>query len=414
VSVGSSQDWIALGVYVVVVGIVARLVSTEQEARRRAASREDAVNQLFVVSEHLIGEQPLDELLDLVVRTVHESFDSRWVALLLPTDSGELAVAATAGAPLSDADLAVALGPSGATQSLALVGEHVDVGRVALTALQRPVGQLVVAGATLSDFQRQLLGTFANEAALAIERSQLRAQAVRTELLEEVDRWRSALVGAVSHDLRTPLASIKAAVSTLRSIDVTLSERDSEVLLATIEDQGDHLARLVANLLDMARLETGSLSLHAEPHLVVDVVDAGLVAASSALADHVVDVQLDDDLPLVDVDLVLIGQVLANLLTNAAQHAPDGSTITLRATDDDHSVLVSVCDEGPGVPPEDRERIFHLLDRRAGSGRAGLGLAIATAFVEAHGQRLVVGATPGGGASFSFRVPSAVVSEDAS
>jgi two-component system sensor histidine kinase KdpD len=409
-TVGSAQDWVALGVYLVVVLIVARLVEVQQLARRDATFRTEAIRRLFEVSEHLIGEQTLDELLTLVVTIVHETFGTRWVALLLPVE-GELTIAATAGEPIGDEERADALGPSGATQSMALVGAPGDVRRVALTAVQRPVGQLVVAGATLTAFERQLLGTFANEAALAIERSRLREQALRADLLEEVDRWRSAMVGAVSHDLRTPLASIKAAVSTLREPGLTLSSSDHTELLETIEDQSDHLAMLVANLLDMARLEAGTLAIRSEPLALVDVVASARAAARGALGHHVLAVEIPDDLPLVEVDPVLITQVLANLLTNAAQHAPDGTPITVAASEGNGLIEVSVRDKGPGVPEEDRERIFHMLDRNAGSGRAGLGLAISTAFVQAHGQRLVVTDAPGGGASFVFQVPIAELDE---
>jgi two-component system sensor histidine kinase KdpD len=411
-TVNSAQDWVALGVYLVVVLIVARLVSVEQDSRRDATFRTEAIRRLFEVSEHLIGEQSLDELLALVVRIVHETFRTRWVALLLPVD-GSLTIAATAGETISDADRAAALGKAGATQSMALVGAGADsdVRRVALTAVLRPVGQLVVAGPSLTPFERQLLGTFANEAALAIERSQLREQARRADLLEEVDRWRSALVGAVSHDLRTPLSSIKAAVSTLREPRLALSSSDHAELLATIENQSDHLAMLVANLLDMARLEAGTLALRSEPHDLVGVLDTALAATRASLAHHVLVVEIPEDLPIVEIDEVLIAQVLANLLTNAAQHSPDGTTIRIVARERDGLVDVSVLDEGPGVPEQDRERIFHMLDRNAGSGRAGLGLAISTAFVEAHGQHLTVGDGPTGGAAFTFRLPVAALEE---
>jgi two-component system, OmpR family, sensor histidine kinase KdpD len=410
-SVGRAEDWVALAVYLVVVLIVTRVVVIQQDARRIAAARESAARGLSVLSEHLIGERPLSELLSLVARTVNETFATRWVAVLMPVD-GALTIAVTAGEPLSDAERDLALGSAGTTQSMTLVGGGSEVSRIALTVVQRPVGQLVVGGASLDAFNRELLGTFANQAALAIERSRLREQVLRTELLEEVDRWRSALVGAISHDLRTPLASIKAAVTTLSGAPAALSSTDERELLDTIEHQCDHLARLVANLLDMARLEAGSLTLRSEPHAMTEVVDAAVTAAGSALDHHVLVVHVDDTLPLVKVDLVLIAQVVANLLTNAAQHAPDGSRISIDAHESGRELIVSVTDEGPGVRAEDRERIFHMLDRQAGSGRAGLGLAISTAFVEAHGQRLTVTDAPDGGASFTFRVPVADLDED--
>ncbi len=411
-AVAEPQDWVALVVYVLVVLVVARLVAIEQDARRRAADREMGIRQLFVVSEHLIGEQSLDELLSLVVETVHESFTTRWVAVLLPDGDGDgLGIAATAGS-FGDADRVAALGRSGRAQALALTSSERDVRRVALTALQRPVGQLVVAGASLDEHERRLLGAFANQAAFAIERAQLRSSALRTELLEEVDRWRSALVGAVSHDLRTPLASIKAAVTTLRESPAPLTTDDRSELLVTIESQCDRLTRLVANVLDMARLDAGTLVLHREPHAVSDVVAEAVGSTGAALEAHRLVVDVDPALPLVEVDLVLIAQVLANLLTNAAQHAPEHTAITVAARAEAGTVVLSVSDEGPGVPPAERERIFHMLDRRAGSGRAGLGLAISSAFVGAHGQRLAVRDAPGGGACFEFGVPVASVREE--
>ena len=169
----------------------------------------------------------------------------------------------------------------------------------------------------------------------------------------------------------------------------------------------------MANLLDMARLEAGTLSLRSEAHPVGDIVDAAVATVSSALVRHALEVRIDDDLPMVEADLVLIAQVLANLLTNASQHSPDATVITIAATELGGEVAITVSDEGPGVPEQDRERIFHMLDRNAGSGRAGLGLAISTAFVEAHGQRITVTDAPGGGASFTFRLPIATLAEGA-
>lgn len=405
-SVGHAQDWVALLVYLVVVLVAARLVAFQQRARAMALAREDVTNRLLAVSEQLIADRPLRDLLAHVASTVQATFSPRWVAVLLPRD-GALELASSAG-DLETTDLDRLLQARGEPQRLTLAGGGAPVSRVALTALGRPVGQLVVAGAELDAFSRRALAAFANQAALAIERSQLRAAAVRADVLEEADEWRSALVGAVSHDLRTPLAAIKSAVGTLRELPAALSAADRDVLLETIETECDRLTRLVANVLDMARLETGALQPHLEPHVVADVVEQGLRAARWATGRHRLELEVAPSLPLVDVDLVLVGQVIGNLVTNAAQHAPEGSTITIAARKDGARVVIEVRDEGPGVPREERERIFHLLDRRAGSGRAGLGLAISSAFVEAHGGRLTVADAPGGGASFRFAVPVSV------
>lgn len=404
----SAKPLVVLAVYVVVALVVAPVVEAGQRNRRVAIAREALAARMLEVSEHLIVEQPLSEVLGLVVETVHRALGTRFVALLLPGDGGELVLAASAG-ELTDDDRAAVLRSGGAPQSLALAGGPRGLRRVALTATQRPVGQLVVDGRELEGFERRVLGVVANQAALAIERHQLRSQAVRAELLEEADHWRSALIGAVSHDLRTPLAAIKASVSTLLAPGGRLDADDHEALLTTVEGEADRLSRLVENLLDMARIESGSLQLHRAPHAVAEVLEHGVAVARPAIAEHRVVIDAPADLPLVEVDLVLIGQVLANLLANAAQHAPEGSTIQLSARREGTGIAVSVSDEGPGVPKADRERIFHLLDRRAGAGRAGLGLAISTAFVEAHDGTLSVDDSDAGGARFTFRVPCSVL-----
>jgi two-component system sensor histidine kinase KdpD len=400
-SVGARENWFALFVYIAVVVLVARVVAVQQSSRNAATFREMAIRRLFVVTEQLISARPVNELLELVASTVQVIFDARWVALLLPCED-HLEIAATAGTTMDDTDRARALGGSGEAQSLTLSGGGHDVTRLSLRTAHRPVGQLVIAGASLSTFERELLATFANQAALAIERSQLIDISGRTAVLEEVDRWRAIMLSAVSHDLRTPLASVKAAVSTLRNTSVQLSDSDREELLELIEEQSDHLARLVANLLDSARLEAGTLSIRREVHAVEEIVDGARRSAGAALNDHHVVVRLDDDLPLVDVDLVLISQVVANLLVNASQHSAPGSEIEIVARAKGDRVHFSIIDHGTGVAREDREKIFTMMDRRAGSTRSGLGLAISRPFVRAHGSDLVVSDVDGGGANFSF------------
>jgi len=406
-SVGAGQNWLALVVYVIVVLIVARVVAFQLTAREQAHEREVAIRRLFEVTQQMISALPLDDLLHLVVTTVRETFETTWVALLLP-EGDRLTIAAEAGTLSEDERSLITTLDQPHTL---ILSSNASVSRVALTADGRPVGHIVVAGADLNAYERELFGTFANQAALAIERSQLREQALRTEVLEAADQWRNALMGAVSHDLRTPLASMKLAVSTLRDSSSVLTTKDRDDLLATIEDQSDDLARLVANLLDMARLEAGGLSLRRGPHAVSEFLDDAVRSAGGSLKNHVIRREIDSGLPLVDVDEVLITRVLVNLLSNAAQHSPEGTTITVGAQLDGELVRVSVSDEGSGVPPDDRARIFKMLDRRAGSGRAGLGLAISTSFVAAHSQTLSVDDAPSGGARFSFTLPVSATEE---
>jgi two-component system sensor histidine kinase KdpD len=279
---------------------------------------------------------------------------------------------------------------------------------VALSASGRPIGLLALRGlpvAAVAD--RALLRTFANHAALAVERAQLREQALRSELLEEVDRLRGSLLGAVSHDLRTPLASMKVASTTLLDPTISLSAADTRDLHGLIDVQTDRLTRLVTSLLDMTRFQAGVLELRRAPWSVLDLVGETVAGLRSTLGDRSVEVILPECLPLVDVDHLLVGQVLANLLENADRHAPPDGPITVGGDQREGRVAISVTDGGPGVPPEEREAVFDTFVRFDTGGRAGLGLAIAKTFVEAHGGRIWTEEAPGGGARFVFTLPLA-------
>jgi len=398
--VGSGQEWVALVVYAVVVLLVSVLVDSLRRTRAEARRREGDTRRIYLLSDLLIGDLPLEELLDSLVTTVHEAFEARWAAVLLP-EADRLRVAATSGDPLTDEEMEHLLPAAGRTERL----RDGDTGmvRIVLTARGRPVGLLAMAGPPLDPHGQDLLNTYANQAALALERNRLREQAVRAELLEEVDRWRDALMGAVSHDLRTPLASVKSAVTTLRLPGPELSPADRDELLALIEEQSDALERLVTNLLDMTRIQAGALDLRREITPVADVVEGALRLLG---AEHVV-VEVPVDLPAVDVDQLLMQQVLANLLDNALRHSPDAEPVRVRAAVAGPVVELVVEDRGPGVPPTERDLVFQMFNRASAGGRAGLGLAIAKAFVEAHGQTIRVEDAPGGGARFVVTMPVA-------
>jgi two-component system sensor histidine kinase KdpD len=281
---------------------------------------------------------------------------------------------------------------------------------VALVVNDGPVGMLVLQDAHLVGRERDLLGTFANQAALAVDRARLREQAMRARLLEEVDRWRSALMGAVSHDLRTPLASIKTAVSSLRERDVALSPDDRAELLELIELQSDRLARLVTNLLDMTRIEAGALELRPSTIAFDELVSEALESLGDIVASDRVAVESQENLPLLHIDHVLISQVLANVVENAERLSPARSAIQIVARVAPGSnathVEISVKDAGPGIAASDRERVFEAFSQNGGGGHAGLGLTIAKAFVEAHGGRIWIDPDLLSGARVVFTVPS--------
>jgi two-component system sensor histidine kinase KdpD len=265
---------------------------------------------------------------------------------------------------------------------------------------------LIVAGQSRPVTAR-LLDGFAAQAGAALDRDRLRTQAAQAEALAEGNRMRTALLAAVSHDLRTPLASIKASVSTLRQTDVEWTPADEAALLATIEDGADRLDALIGNLLDMSRLATGSLQPFLRPTSVEEVAPAALLGLAPASS---VRMAVPDDLPLVRTDPVLLERVLANLFANALAHSPDGRPPVLRARPDSGSVLLEVCDHGPGVPDGFKQRMFEpferLGDRPSGTG-VGLGLAVAKGFLEAMGGSVVAVDTPGGGLTVQVTLPVA-------
>jgi two-component system, OmpR family, sensor histidine kinase KdpD len=255
-----------------------------------------------------------------------------------------------------------------------------------------------------------LLAGYAAQAAAALDRERLRTQASQAEALAEGNRMRTALLAAVSHDLRTPLASIKASVSSLRQTDVEWSEADQADLLATIEQNADRLDALIGNLLDMSRLHTGSLQPFLRPTAIDEVAPVALLGLDDSLR---LEMAVPDGFPLVLADPGLLERVLANLFSNALQHSPAGQPPELQAQLLDGTVLLEVVDHGQGVPDEQKERIFEPFtrvgDRYPG---VGLGLAVAKGFAEAMGGRIVAMDTPGGGLTVRIALP--VASQDKS
>jgi two-component system sensor histidine kinase KdpD len=409
--VGSAQNWTALVVYVVVMLLVARIVDALDRTRGEATRSHDVMRRVAEVSELLVGEQPVSELLKTIVASAQTVFSVPGVSLL-ELEGGRLVVVASAGEPLTSEELHQLDPHSGVPIRVGTAPGGADELRtVALSSSGRAIGILAMRGAPIEANDRAILNTFANDAALALERAQLREQALRSKLLEEADRFRRGLLGAVSHDLRTPLATIKVASSTLNDREAFLSPEDSRELHRLIEIESDRLTRLVTNLLDMTRIEAGVLTLNRAVAPVSELVKDAITVMGSTLSDQRLEVNVPDSLPDVDVDQVLIGQALVNLLDNAARHSPPHGTITVTGERRGERIVLSVADQGPGVPPSDRETIFDRFTQLSTGGRAGLGLTIAKTFVEAHGEDVWYEEVPEGGARFVISLPRAAGSK---
>ncbi len=402
-AVSSLRDWATLGVYVVVALVVSQVVLSLQRARRQARRGEEDTGHLLAVAELLIEDKSLEELLASVVETVHREFRLDSAAVLLPGPAGRLRVVALAGQPIGDEAVAAAVGSQGSSAPLALAG-RAGLRTLPLVTSQRPVGTLLLAGAALSPEEHRLLGIYANHAALAVERAQLREQALRTRLLSQVDSWRRALLGSVAHDLRTPLASIKAALSDLADDSLRLSFADRRELLATAEEETDHLAELVSNLLDMYRIEAGTRRLSLELVPVGELVEDALESMRGRLLGVSVTTRLPTGLS-VQVDHALMVRVLVNLLDNAVRHTPDHTPVTIAAQARGEWIELTVSDRGPGLSEDKLAQVFAPSARRLEQG--GVGLSICQSFVEAHGGRIRAARGREGGLELGILLPAA-------
>jgi two-component system sensor histidine kinase KdpD len=266
---------------------------------------------------------------------------------------------------------------------------------------------LVLSGDALGDDDREVLRAFAGQVAIAVQQRELRADADRAAGLQEANELRTALLAAVSHDLRTPLSSIKAAVSSLLQRDVDFTPSATRELLETIDEGSDRLNHLVGNLLDMSRLQTGALQLVMRDVGLDEVVP---VAVAALIHAERVDVDVDETLPRVRADAALLERAIANVVENALAWSPGAGRVRVEAVATQDRVDLHVVDQGPGIPVARREDVFRpfqrLGDRSNGSG-VGLGLAVARGFLEAMGGRIAVEDTPGGGVTMVISLETA-------
>jgi two-component system, OmpR family, sensor histidine kinase KdpD len=252
--------------------------------------------------------------------------------------------------------------------------------------------------------EAELRGLYEHLRAMAEEREQLAEEATRAQVLERVDEQRAALLRSVSHDLRTPLASIRAVASDLR--DGTAYDSDTRTeLLQTVCDEAERLDRIVANLLSLSRIEAGALTPDRQAVALDELIADRLRRLGTLFRDARVQVDVPPDLPLVDGDYTQLDQVVTNLMENAARYAPPASLVRISADERNGMVELRVADEGIGVPDWERRRIFEPFRKGEGSRSSGVGLAICKAIVEAHGGTIDVERTVGGGATFAVCLP---------
>ncbi|MEV8017545.1 sensor histidine kinase KdpD [Streptomyces sp. NPDC086554] len=384
-TISDPKNIIALAIFLGVAASVASVVDlaarrTQQAARLRAESEVLS----FLAGSVLRGETSLEAVLE----RVRETFGMESVALL--ERESDVAPWTCAGS----------------------AGPHPVTSRPEKADVDVPVGDhmaLVLSGRVLPAEDRRVLAAFAAQAAVVLDRRRLQGEAKEARALAEGNRIRTALLAAVSHDLRTPLAGIKAAVTSLRSDDVEWSEADEAELLAGIESGADRLEHLVGNLLDMSRLQTGTVT----PLIrEIDLDEVVPMALGGVPEDNLELVELDipEALPMVVADPGLLERSVANVVENAVKYSPDGARVVVSASAIRDRVELRVVDRGPGVPDEAKDRIFEPFQRYGDAPRGagvGLGLAVARGFAEAMGGTLDAEDTPGGGLTMVLTLKSA-------
>jgi two-component system, OmpR family, sensor histidine kinase KdpD len=417
-AISDAQYLVTFAVMLIIALVIANLMASIRQQTRVAGARERRTALLYGMSRELAATRGLSSLARVAVSHVAEVFQCKTV-ILLPDPTGKLQYPSEPGMDVSfrRADLAVA-------QWVVDHGHRAGLGSDTLAAaagLYLPLGnerQGLGVLAVLPENQRRvllpeqrhLLETFAGQIGIALERARLAEAAEAASLDAERESLRNTLLASISHDLRTPLAVMAGAGSTLADRGATLDESTRLSLARSIETKAHEMSDLVSNVLDLMRFESGQVVLRLDWQSLDDLVGAALQGLEEKLAGHIVEVRLPADLPPVYVDAKLIVQVFSNLFDNIAKYTPRGTQVVVSAVSDGRFVRVRVDDEGPGLPPGNPNRLFDKFHRGEGEGSivgVGLGLAICQAIVRAHGGEIeALRRDSGPGARFEFTLPA--------
>jgi two-component system, OmpR family, sensor histidine kinase KdpD len=387
--VKETEDLVVLFAFLVVAVVISELVSRVRGNLAEATAREYEALSLYELSNLLARAQDERAIAQALMEKVDESLRPERIEVLI--ESRPAPVLLTTGESLTES-----------TSVKPLV--------VPLQTARGLAGEIRVwnRARTIKESGDRLLNIFASQGVLSLERLRFAETARKTLILEESDRLKSSLLSSVSHELRSPLAAIKASVSSLRSGEIDWNSEARMDLLITVEEEIDHLNILVGNLLDMSRIEAGALNPAKKPNMLREIVNVVTERMKQQTHDYRIEVNVPDELPLVNVDFVQMQQVFTNLLTNSLKYSAPGSTIwiTARPTHN-RQMLVTVTNQSMPIPEDDLERIFDKFHRINPSERttgSGLGLSICKGIVEAHAGKIWAENVPGG-VAFNFTIP---------
>ncbi|HEU5384005.1 MAG TPA: ATP-binding protein [Ktedonobacteraceae bacterium] len=452
------EEWLALFIFLCTAIITGQLAAALRQRARQAREREREMRILYELLRETNNAEDLDHQLGVVARTVVEVFAPRGVRdclFLLPDEEGKPVLRACANRSLAQLDLtanelSTAAWVMREGQSVELYdsvhlpyARGLSASRVVIRSTSLPqssrrylslfplkIGQQVIGvlGVVMeedprrfspekrlgsesdrSDSTSTLFRAFLDQTVSLIEQARLRRESSQVEILQRTDALRAALLSSVSHDLRTPLTSIKAAASSLLQRDIHWSDEERQSFMQAIERETDRLNRLVENLLDLSRIESGALTPEKEWHQIDALLHDVLGRMEPLLQGREVKLDLPAEAPPVELDYLMMDQVLTNLLENALRYTPAGSPIEVTLLTSATEVMLSVSDHGPGIPQNDLERIFDKFYRVMGQTRqtsgTGVGLSVCRGLVEAHGGRIWAENRRSGGAVFRFTLP---------
>jgi len=417
--VGNMQHLFVLVVFLLVALVTSTTATKLRDELEKATERENRTLTLYTLSREIAAETDLEQVLKSVIDRVAETLNVAAIVLIQDQNTDVLhEIAATRdNTVLDETEYTVArwvlehgqpagkgLGIFEGAHSLFFFPVKAEDKTLAVLGIRSNIKN-----ATLSSEQRQLIETFTNLAAVAIVRLQLAKEAEQAKWLAESERLHRTLLNSISHDFRTPLASITGALTSLLAEGSVYSPETREIFLHTIKEEAHRMNRFIENLLDMVRLESGTLKLNMKWCDIQDIIGVVLRETRDTLQGHPLQIDIPQDLPSFKADFILIEQVIINLLENAAKYSFPGSTITISAICRDKSLFLTVADPGPPIPKTEQEHIFdkyyRLRSSRPASG-TGLGLSICKGIIEAHGGGIAVDSSPEYGNRFTFCLPA--------
>ena len=416
-TIADPANVVALVFFGIVAIFTSNLTARTRSQALTAQTRAKATAELYAFSRKVAGIGELDDLLWAFCHQVALMLKLRIVVLLPEGDSIVLRAGYPPEDTLDEADVAAAKWTWDHNRAAGRGADTLPGAKRLFLPMRTERGPVAVLGIDrerpgplLTPDERRLLDALTDQTAVAIERIGLAESIDEARLQAETERLRATLLSSISHDLRTPLASIIGSITALRSTDAHYPESAREELMATIQEEAERLNRFVGNLLDTTRLEAGTIAFKREMVDLAEIVETALRRAQRILAHHKVAVDLAGDLPMVSIDIAIFEQVLFNLLDNAAKYARRGSLVRILGCGTGRAVAIEVEDEGPGIPPDQLERIFEKFHRASeGDNRpagTGLGLSICRGFVEGMGGHIKAeNRTDRSGARFTITLP---------